>query len=139
MYKKILAPADGSENSRMALKHGAELTRNTGGHLTVIHVLDLPPQLKSLKSYHLIKGQLLEEGEKILREAREICTSFNIPFSEKMCQGVPANEILHEAHEGKYDLIVIGSRGMGEVKGWVMGSVSRRVARHARCPVLVVK
>lgn len=139
MYKKILAPVDGSENSRQALKHGAELARSIGAHLTVIHVLDLPPQLKSLKSYQLVRDQLMEEGEKILKDAVEICRSYNIPFSEKLSKGIPADEILHESREGNYDLIVIGSRGMGEVKGWVMGSVSRRVARHARCPVLVVK
>ncbi|MCL6611289.1 MAG: universal stress protein [Peptococcaceae bacterium] len=139
MYKKILVPVDGSEFSRAALKHGAELARITGAHLTAVHVLDLPPQMKSLKSYPLLKDKLAEEGEKILGEAREISAPYNISFSERMCLGAPADEILHEARQGRYDLIVIGSRGMGEVKSWLLGSVSRRVVKHAKCPVLVVK
>jgi len=139
MYKKILVPLDGSENSKLALQHGIVQAQNSGAHLTTIHVLALPPQIKSLKSYRLLKERLKEDADNILGEAREICAASNISFSEKLCQGVPADEIIQEAYQGLYDLIVIGSRGMGEVKGWLIGSVSRRVVRHAHCPVMVVR
>jgi len=62
-----------------------------------------------------------------------------ISYTDKVVVGVPADEVLQEQEEGGYDLLVIGSRGMGEVKGWILGSVSTRVVRYAKCPVLVVK
>lgn len=139
MYKRILVPIDGSENSKLSLKHASKLAEYTGARLTIFHVLDLPPQLKSLKSYHLVKEQLREEGEKIIREAKEICASYKAAFDEKIVTGIPADEVIQEEKRGNHDLIVIGNRGMGEVKGWILGSVSRRVVRYARCPVLVVK
>jgi len=139
MYKKILTPVDGSEHSKHALKQGAKLAKLTGAQLTVIHVLDLPPQLKSLKSYPLVKDQLRDEGKKIIAEAGEICAAMGISYTDKVVVGVPADEVLQEQEEGGYDLLVIGSRGMGEVKGWILGSVSTRVVRYAKCPVLVVK
>lgn len=139
MYNKILAPIDGSENSKLALQQAVGLAQETGAILTVMHVLDLPAQLKTLKSYPLIKEQLSEEGISIFESARETYNSKGISYTEKTSQGVPANEILKEANQGGYDLIVIGSRGMGEVKSWLLGSVSHRVVKHAKCPVLVVK
>lgn len=139
MYKKILVPIDGSDYSKTALKHAAKLAEFTGARLSILHVMELPPQLKSLKSYHLVKEQLREEGEKFIREAKEICPSYKIDFDQKMVAGVPADEVVQEGNRGGYDLIVVGNRGMGEVKGWLLGSVSRRVVRHAKCPVLVVK
>jgi len=48
-------------------------------------------------------------------------------------------EICREAKEGRFDLVIMGSRGLGEIKGYLMGSVSNRVVRHASCPVLIVR
>jgi nucleotide-binding universal stress UspA family protein len=53
--------------------------------------------------------------------------------------GDPATEICRVAEEGKYDLIVIGSHGLGFVKRVLLGSVSHHVIQHAPCPVLVVR
>ena len=48
-------------------------------------------------------------------------------------------EILEAAKEGKYDLIVIGVKGISEVRETRLGSVSEKVIRNAQCPVLVIK
>ncbi len=140
MYKKILIPIDGSGYSLKALHHAAKLAEHTGALITIFHVMELPEQLKSLKSYPLLKKQTAENGEMIIREAGEICASYKvITCDSKMIPGVPADEIIREEKHGGYDLLVIGSRGMGDVKGWLLGSVSRKVVRHAECPVLVIK
>jgi nucleotide-binding universal stress UspA family protein len=139
MYKKILVPIDGSENSIFVQEHAAKLAQLSGAQLTLLHVLDLPPQLKSLESYNLIKEQLEEKGQKIIEEAKARCNGYNITCIDKIAVGVPEDEIIKEEQQGGYDLIVVGSRGLGEVKSWILGSVSRRVIRYARCPVTVVK
>ncbi|MFZ5633274.1 MAG: universal stress protein [Bacillota bacterium] len=138
MYKKILVPVDGSENSTAALEQAAALAVIAGAGVTVMHVLDLPPQVKSLIG-DTLKEQIREVGEKIVNSAKEACAARGAACEGKLVWGVPDHEVIMEAQQGRYDLIVIGSRGQGEVKGWLLGSVSRRVVRHARCPVLVVK
>jgi nucleotide-binding universal stress UspA family protein len=58
----------------------------------------------------------------------------------KQRHGVAADEILREALEGGYDLIVIGASGTGgRLKEWLLGNVTREVVEHAPCSVLVVK
>jgi len=78
---------------------------------------------------------LENEGREILKKAKELLTGIQVRMITRT--GHPAGEILEEAKDG-YDLIVIGSRGLGEIRGFVMGSVSDRVTHHARCTVMVV-
>lgn len=59
--------------------------------------------------------------------------------STHVAEGDPANEILATAREEKADIIAMGSRGLGAVKGLVMGSVSQRVVQRAGCSVITVK
>jgi nucleotide-binding universal stress UspA family protein len=54
-------------------------------------------------------------------------------------QGAPANEILQAAEELHADLIVMGSRGWGQLKAMLLGSVSEHVLHHATCPVLIAR
>lgn len=54
-------------------------------------------------------------------------------------EGRPSERIVEVAKEGKFDVIVMGSRGLGGIKGFFLGSVSDRVADEAACPVLIVK
>ena len=56
-----------------------------------------------------------------------------------MAIGDPAAEIIEIAEKEMADLIVIGSRGLGTIKGVFMGSVSQKVAHHSSCPVMIVK
>jgi len=60
-------------------------------------------------------------------------------FDYEIVVGQPADEICKKAKDGGYDLLVMGNRGLGEIKGYLMGSVSNRVIRHAVCPVLIVR
>jgi nucleotide-binding universal stress UspA family protein len=58
----------------------------------------------------------------------------------KQRHGVAADEILREALESAYDLIVIGASGTaGRLREWLLGNVTRQVVEHALCSVLVVK
>jgi nucleotide-binding universal stress UspA family protein len=135
MLKNILVPIDGSGNSILASKQAAELAKIMGAKLTVLHAIDIPLQFRTEIGY---KDDLKEEGKKILEKVKEHLAEYNISYFEKIVLGNPAQVIIEEAKEG-YDLVVIGNRGLGTVEGWVMGSVSQRVVRHAPCPVLVIK
>ncbi len=57
----------------------------------------------------------------------------------RIVEGDPADGILDAARKDRANLIVLGTRGFGELKGWIVGSVSHKIAAEARCPVLTVK
>jgi len=54
-------------------------------------------------------------------------------------EGRPSATIVDEAEKNEMDLIVIGSRGLGGITGWILGSTSRRIVESCTKPVLVVK
>ena len=143
MFTNILVPIDGSENSYKALQCGAEIAERFKAKLTVLHVIPLTSRtigITSASSVTLLESLIQElktEGEGYIAKAKTILNPFSIEYDTKMSFGSPAQEIAEKAAD-KYDLIVIGSRGMGEVKGLFLGSVSDRVTHISKQPVLVV-
>jgi nucleotide-binding universal stress UspA family protein len=73
-----------------------------------------------------------------LDEAASILAGAAVQAETIVRIGKPAEEILDAAEEGGFDLVVLGHRGMGAARRFLMGSVSERVVRHATRPVLVV-
>jgi nucleotide-binding universal stress UspA family protein len=85
--------------------------------------------------------ELKVQHEKVLSEALKKANRDkpNLKVSTMLSEGRPSDEIIKVADEGKFDLIVMGSRGIGGIKGIFLGSVSDRVADEAKCSVLIVK
>ena len=69
----------------------------------------------------------------------EKLAGYGLNVSTGITVGHPAEEICKKVEAGGFDLLVMGSRGLGQIKGYLMGSVSNRVCRHANCPVLIVR
>lgn len=148
MIKKILVPIDGSKSADYALDFALDLAGKYSAEVMVITVCDDPaPSL-------VAKGMLytpvttedylkrfMDFHEKILLEAINKVKKFNpkLKVSIKLLHGRPADKIVETAKEGVFDLIVLGSRGLGGIKEFFLGSVSDRVADEASCPVLIVK
>lgn len=145
MYEKILVPLDGSHRSLAAAAHAMQIASRLNSRVTLFHVVQSLPQYTgnfsefSSSSVNSIAREFETMGENILNEAEAQFGDHNIKLEKKLAWGDPEQEICNEAKEGKYDLIVIGSRGLGEIKGYLMGSVSNRVSRHAPCPVLIIR
>jgi nucleotide-binding universal stress UspA family protein len=59
-------------------------------------------------------------------------------INKKLEFGVPSDVIVEIAEKGNYDLIIVGSRGLGKVKRFLLGSVSDDVSHKAKCSVLIV-
>jgi nucleotide-binding universal stress UspA family protein len=88
-------------------------------------------------------GELREEldrrAEEMLAESAEPLRAAGLEAQPRIRFGNTAAEILAEAEEGGYDLIIMGSHGRGVLGGFLLGSVSNRVVHHAKCPVLIVR
>lgn len=80
-----------------------------------------------------------ELAEKTAEEARNRLQAAGVKGKVELIQGAPAEVILDYAKKHNNDVIIIGSRGLGGIREFVLGSVSHNVVQHARVPVLVIK
>ncbi|WP_106768907.1 universal stress protein [Paenibacillus faecalis] len=143
LFTKILLAYDGSKASIKALGRAVELAKVTpGATLDIIHAYDYPrffvgeglaPIPASLnKDIYDLAVQTTDELKERMKHA-------DVDSRVEMIQGSPAEVILEYAKTNEVDLIVIGSRGLGGIREFVLGSVSHNVVQHAKIPVLVVK
>lgn len=144
MFKNILVAYDGSTCSEEALKAAMKfMDQDSEAKLHILNVVDaIPPTIYGLYGPNLTKT-VLDEFEDLanhlLSKAKEIVKRHEDSCVFSKAQGNPAEKIVDYADENDIDLIVIGSRGLGAVKGMLLGSVSSRVLQQANCHVLIVK
>ncbi len=147
MYKHILAPVDGSEFSLKALNIAADLSEKYGSALTLLHVVpsnEIPQGLKKWAK----SEQFLDPPEAIYEQAiaDAILEAAEIRLSGKDIgqprrateHGDAAKRIVEVAKREKADLIVLGTRGLSDFQGLVLGSVAHKVAHAAPCTVITV-
>jgi nucleotide-binding universal stress UspA family protein len=142
MFKKILVALDGSDNSARALDLAADLASQYGATLYLVYAIDQPP-------IHAEAGRLAREAtEKQQRAAAEEVLDRNaqrVPLEritgiEKLIvDGDAATSIVELAAERGMDLIVMGTRGLGRLRGLLLGSVAQKVISLANCPVLTTR
>jgi nucleotide-binding universal stress UspA family protein len=129
---KILVGFDGSDASKRALVHAAELV-GRGGNLEVINIIGSQPVSARVGS--LVEGQR-QRQRKVLHEAQALLGEWEVRMSPHRAVGDPTSEIRAAAEESGVGVIVVG-RGRG-LRRLIDGSVSARLVRRAPCDVLVV-
>ncbi|MCP5075006.1 MAG: universal stress protein [Rhodobacteraceae bacterium] len=147
MINKILIAVDGSNHSLKSVQYGAEVAKGVGAELLLYHVVKpyrLPESLKEFaKAEHMatIDADLLNRGaQHLLASSLEVARKAGVKDVKiETEEGPIARSIVGRAKSFKADLIVIGSRGMGDLEGMLRGGVSNRVETLAKCPVMVVK
>jgi nucleotide-binding universal stress UspA family protein len=141
MFSRILVLVDGSDNSHRALDAAIYISKKVGGKVTAIHVMEDVPVLH-IESEKLLRDLLeayKKENQLILSKCSEIATEKGLTIDTKLLQGNPSSTILDFCEKEKYDIIVMGSRGMGKFKELVLGSVSSKVLHHSSCPVMIIR
>jgi len=122
---RILVGIDGSDHSLWALIEAINVTKRFSGFLKVIIVYNQGKEEEAKKIRQKTKQYL--EKEKISCELSAILGSN------------PSRALVNTAKHENYDLIVVGSRGLGNAAAFFLGSVSKKVVSNAHCDVLVVK
>lgn len=108
--------------------------------VTLIHVSSaIPPRDKLLEAKFDILSVLEDQAHGALKETEALFHAKGINYELEVAWGDPASEIANHAERGQFDVIVMGSRGLGRVTEVLMGSVSQRVLHESKCPVLIVK
>ncbi len=136
--KKILVPLDGSPNSFRGLDVAIQMARESHSTITGLYVLDMVrPQID--EQITPMEKMLLERAQKIMNKAKLSAAQKGILFFDRISYGDDGKRIVDIARRKDFDLIVIGSRGMGSAKEIFLGSTSNYVLHKSKKPVLIVK
>jgi len=155
MFSNILVAVDGSEHSKKALNYALELAEKFDAKITLIHVYSsvVPPLMPSVDTLSAptltppastaIAAKITEaakqKGGQILDEAERVVKERGISVERVLRDGDAVREVVAVAQEGKFDLVVVGHRGLGRLRELFLGAVSEGVSHKASCPVLIVK
>lgn len=149
---RILVAIDGSEQSLKAADVAAQTAKAFGSAevalITVVfqepiyNMAAMPAPL--MKNIYDTQAELMEKEQEhskmLLDYVTEKFTEIDIKTNNIVAVGYPSEEILKEADSGKYDLLVMGCRGLTSLtKRVFMGSVTEKVIHHTKINVLVVK
>lgn len=131
---KILTAYDGGEPGKRALETGVRLAKATGATIDIVSVVPVHPGRSPIDPWDdpTVHRTLLSEAQQVVREA-----GFEAQLLEP--SGDPAQTIERIAQDGEYDMVVVGSRGLGAVSRFLQGSVSEHVATHAKTTVVVAR
>ena len=153
MYKHLLIAFDGSEPSKHALDEGVILASTIGAKITILSVVPrvmmpvFPDEgfgaapITAAQDLTDYQDKMKAIYSKSLEEAKiDIEKAFpNIELTTILMEGRPSSTIAEAAEEQDVDLIVIGSRGIGGITGWILGGTSRKVVESCTRPILVIK
>jgi nucleotide-binding universal stress UspA family protein len=136
--KKILVPLDGSSNSFRGLDVAIHMARESHATITGLYVAGIvKPRTKD--PITPLEKILLDHAKKIMKEAKLKAAKKGILFFDRVSYGDDGKRIVEVADKQNFDLIVIGSRGMGAAKEIFLGSTSNYVLHKSKKPVLIVK
>lgn len=160
-FRQVLLATDGSLQSQAATEFLARFPLAEGVAMTVMHVL--PP--KAMPAYYAYGGRIagpvavpspealraaeeaadlkaeaeMRDGRALVQQAMGVMREAGREVEFDLPRGEAAAEIIQHAASHGTDLVVSGSRGLGAITGWLLGSVSRKLVHEANCSVLVVK
>jgi nucleotide-binding universal stress UspA family protein len=149
MFTTILVPVDGSKPAQAALELAVNVALKYDAGLVLLHVVAhrgselVPPDLRELERVEHVRiteRDLLEStGKRIVAKAEDRARSLGARKVETVvATGNPARVIVDEAKARGANLIVMGRRGLGDLGGLFMGSVTHKVSQLANCPCLTV-
>lgn len=126
MWKKILVGVDGSEHAERALKQAIEIAERFSAFITIVNV------------YHAPEGQ--DVSQEILDKAKTILEDSGVKFKLVSVLSPNTPKVITDlAKDEKFDLVVVGSRGIGAVHAWLIGSVCNKICYDSPISVLIVK
>ena len=139
MFEKILLAMDGSTHAEEALKYARDLALRDGAQLIIVHAVPAVPSYLGEPWRQQFISRSVTEGEQVMNHAVEELWKVDLAPIVEVLEGPPADAILRVADVRQPDLIVMGSRGHGELASLLLGSVSHRVLAHTHVPVMIVK
>lgn len=139
--RNVLLPVDGSEHSDRAVRYVVDFAREHGP--VEIHVANVEPAPVAWQTHGMeedaIDAHLAAVGHRAVKSAQEILKAAGLAYHTHLGRGDTAAVVVALADKLRCDTIVIGTRGLGEISGLAMGSVTRKVLHLSSLPVICVK
>ena len=136
--RSIVAAIDGSPHSARVVSYAADLARRYNATIYLVHAHPPVPSYLGDEQFWRVAGKEVERGRELLKPFAGVLQRAGLRVEMEVLEGPAPRAILAVAEAREADLIIVGSRGLGAVRGLLLGSVSERVIRLAKCPVLVV-
>lgn len=133
----ILVPIDVNEFSEKGLKEAIKYAKYLDADITGVNVVEVRSTLVSTVINY--KKYVTEKSQKFLDSVGKKCEKEGIKFHSKILYGKPSTEITKFSKKNKFDLIIIGARGLTGLKSALMGSTSNAIVQKSNTSVLVVK
>jgi nucleotide-binding universal stress UspA family protein len=142
MFHNILVCVDGSEHSERALAEAIDLAITQRARLTLLTAVSHPPYWANTPltagGIEPLAMDLQKEAEKTLRSAVDQVPA-SIPLTKILTEDPIREALICQIKSGKYDLVVMGSRGRGALSASLLGSISHYALNHSEIPVLIVR
>lgn len=147
MFDKILVAYDSSPHANEALTYAIALAEKCKSKISLLYVI----KPTSLVAAMPIEGAVAtidiaeerkraeEEAKRLLDQGKKLAKKKGVRAEAVLSEGDPAETIVKTAREERFELIVMGARGLGKIKSILLGSVSSGVVQKADRPVLIVK
>lgn len=140
--QRILVPTDFSDASARSLAIAADMARDYGSELLIVHVIEplpaVPPDPDFTFEMAAYQDAIKQHTDERMEQV-QAGLSPELAVRTLICHGEPAREIVRLAEEEEANLIVIPTHGLTGIKHLVFGSVAERVVRTACCPVLTLR
>jgi nucleotide-binding universal stress UspA family protein len=156
---KVLFVTDGSERSQKTLNYLCQFPLPHATQIQVMHVMPpLPspdlitrtwpmgteaipplPPVTLTEEFEKWEAEETQQGQKLLEQTVDTLKSAGINATSLLKRGDAATEIIDYVKLDQIDLIITGSRGVSQIQGWLLGSVSRKLIHYAGCSILLVK
>jgi nucleotide-binding universal stress UspA family protein len=137
--QKILLPVDGSAHSHSAARYAVDMARMVSAEIILLHCHRSFPSVLGEPYLQQVITDTHDRVAKMLAPFQQILSEGGVSFSDRIMEGPAGPKIVTVADVEDCDLIVMGSKGKGNLEGLLLGSVTHRVLNAAPCPVLVVR
>ena len=139
MFKKILVPYDGSHHSERAMDTAINMALSDKAALHVLYAYDKLPDYLGEPNFQEVLDRVTAAAQELMESAVQHAHNHGVAATSSVLEGPAAEAILRVAEAEGFDLIIMGSRGLGHLKGLLMGSVSERVMHQAKIPVMIMR
>ncbi|MEO7954474.1 MAG: universal stress protein [Polaromonas sp.] len=146
MYQRILVPVDGSQTSDKALQAALQMSKESGGCVRIVHLIDASAYLSGPAGYLDFPSDLLgtmrDAGKKVLEDAANLAKIAGVQAETHLFDsfdGRLADVVSDAALQWNADLVVVGTHGRRGVGRMLLGSGAEQILRHAPVPVLVIR
>jgi nucleotide-binding universal stress UspA family protein len=137
--KKILNPVDGSDHSIRSTRNTIELAKLLDAKIILLHCHARFPIVLAEPYFQQAIDEINKSSEALVQPFLELLQQGDVPFDIRILEGAPGNKIPEVARIEEIDLIVMGSRGVTDFTGLLLGSVAHQVLHKAECPVFITK